>query len=111
MPVLPEVPSTIVPPGLSRPLRSASSIIATPMRSLTEPPGFMNSAFAYIFGLRPLARGVVRIRGGCGPPALGAGPRPAHARAPPAGAHALDELLGLDAVGADAVERGQRAVE
>src|ERR671916_201688 len=40
MPVLPDVASTIVVrPGSIRPSRSAASIIATPMRSLTEPPG------------------------------------------------------------------------
>src|SRR2546430_1431583 len=37
MPVLPEVPSMMVPPGFSRPFFSASSIMAMPMRSLTEP--------------------------------------------------------------------------
>ena len=36
-PVLPEVGSTIVPPGLQQPARSASSIISAPMRSLTRP--------------------------------------------------------------------------
>ena len=45
-PVLPEVGSTIVPPGLSRPSASAASIIAIPMRSFTEPPGLRNSSFA-----------------------------------------------------------------
>ena len=44
--MLPEVGSTIVPPGRRRPSRSAASIIASPMRSLFEPPGFMNSSFA-----------------------------------------------------------------
>src|SRR5262245_16705710 len=39
MPVLPDVPSMIVPPGFSAPLRSASSIILTAMRSLIELPG------------------------------------------------------------------------
>src|SRR5262249_189248 len=39
MPVLPEVPSMIVPPGFSFPARSASSIIFTAMRSLIELPG------------------------------------------------------------------------
>ncbi len=39
MPVLPEVPSMIVPPGFSRPARSASSIIRTAIRSLIELPG------------------------------------------------------------------------
>src|SRR5690349_5076345 len=43
MPVLPEVGSISVSPGLMRPDFSASSSMRTPMRSLTEPPGFMNS--------------------------------------------------------------------
>src|SRR5919201_1770921 len=47
-PVFPEVGSTIVPPGLSRPSRSACSIIARPIRSLTEPPGFRYSSLARI---------------------------------------------------------------
>src|SRR5690606_9298488 len=45
-PVFPLVPSMIVPPGFSRPFRSASSIIASPIRSLTEPPGLKNSTLA-----------------------------------------------------------------
>src|SRR5512132_2887160 len=45
-PVLPEVGSTIVPPGLSRPSRSAASTIATAGRSFTDPPGFVVSIFA-----------------------------------------------------------------
>src|SRR3979490_129053 len=36
----------IVPPGLSRPVRSASSIIFTAMRSLIELPGLNVSSFA-----------------------------------------------------------------
>src|SRR5438067_1273836 len=47
-PVLPEVGSTIVPPGLSLPSRSAASIIGRPMRSFTEPPGFRYSSLARI---------------------------------------------------------------
>src|SRR5688572_5795211 len=43
MPVLPLVGSIRVSPGLMRPDFSASSSMRTPMRSLTEPPGFMNS--------------------------------------------------------------------
>ena len=35
MPVLPDVPSTIVPPGFSSPDASAASMMALPMRSLT----------------------------------------------------------------------------
>ena len=45
-PVFPEVGSTIVPPGLSFPSCSARSIIGSPIRSLTEPPGFRCSSFA-----------------------------------------------------------------
>src|SRR6266704_1979159 len=45
-PVLPDVASTMSPPGVSRPSRSAASIIATPIRSFTEPPGLKNSALA-----------------------------------------------------------------
>src|SRR5688572_13269402 len=49
MPVLPLVASTIVVrPGSIRPSASAASIIATPMRSLTEPPGLNISSFAKI---------------------------------------------------------------
>src|SRR4029077_17504169 len=47
-PVLPDVGSTIVPPGRSFPARSAASIIGSPMRSFTEPPGFRYSSFARI---------------------------------------------------------------
>src|SRR5215471_13644784 len=46
MPVLPDVGSTIVAPGLSRPFSSASSIMARAMRSLTLPPGLRDSTFA-----------------------------------------------------------------
>ena len=46
--MLPDVGSTIVPPGFSFPSRSAASIIASPMRSLFEPPGLRNSSFARI---------------------------------------------------------------
>ena len=44
--MLPDVGSTIVPPGLSRPSRSAASTIATAGRSFTDPPGFVVSIFA-----------------------------------------------------------------
>ena len=44
MPVLPAVPSTTSPPGFSSPRFSASRIICRPARSLTDWPGFMNSA-------------------------------------------------------------------
>src|ERR1700730_5628405 len=47
MPVLPLVASTIVVrPGSIRPSRSAASIIATPIRSLTLPPGLNDSSLA-----------------------------------------------------------------
>ena len=48
MPVLPAVPSTMTPPGRSAPRASASRIIASAARSLTEPPGLRNSAFPRI---------------------------------------------------------------
>ena len=58
--MLPAVPSTTVPPGLSTPRRSASSTIHLAARSLTEPPGFMNSALPRISqpvsSLRALSR-------------------------------------------------------
>ena len=44
MPVLPAVPSTITPPGRNAPLRIASSMMKSAARSLTDWPGFMNSA-------------------------------------------------------------------
>src|SRR4030095_7899459 len=46
IPVLPDVPSMMVPPGFSRPRRSASSIIRTAIRSLIELPGLNVSSFA-----------------------------------------------------------------
>src|SRR5436190_7709873 len=48
IPVFPAVPSTMVAPGVSRPRDSASSMIPRAARSLTDPPGFMNSAFPRI---------------------------------------------------------------
>ena len=45
IPVFPAVPSTMVPPGSSSPRATASRMIHWAARSLTEPPGFMNSAF------------------------------------------------------------------
>ena len=50
MPVLPDVPSMIVPPGFSSPARSASSIILTAIRSLIELPGLKVSIFARTVG-------------------------------------------------------------
>ncbi len=46
MPVLPEVPSMMVPPGLSKPFRSASSTIRIAMRSLILCPGLKVSILA-----------------------------------------------------------------
>src|SRR5665213_2916894 len=45
IPVLPDVGSTIVPPGFSAPDLSASSIIESAIRSLIEPPGLARSDF------------------------------------------------------------------
>jgi hypothetical protein len=45
-PVLPDVDSTTVPPGCSFPARSARSIMYGPMRSFSDPPGFLFSSFA-----------------------------------------------------------------
>ena len=53
MPVLPLVGSISVSPGLMRPLFSASSSIRTPIRSLIDPPGFMNSHLATTSQARP----------------------------------------------------------
>ena len=44
IPVLPAVPSTIVPPFVINFLSCASLINASAALSLTEPPGFKNSA-------------------------------------------------------------------
>ena len=43
MPVLPAVPSTIVPPGCNSPRASASSTMNSAARSFTEAPGLANS--------------------------------------------------------------------
>ncbi len=53
MPVLPEVGSTIVPPGLSAPEASAASIMRIAIRSFTEPPGLKYSTFASTVALIP----------------------------------------------------------
>ena len=44
--MLPEVGSTIVPPGFRSPLASAAATIRNAMRSLTDPPGLKYSTFA-----------------------------------------------------------------
>ena len=49
--MLPEVGSTITPPGFSSPLRSAASMMRSAMRSLDEPPGFRYSTFTAMVAL------------------------------------------------------------
>ncbi|CAM5632995.1 hypothetical protein SALBM135S_05145 [Streptomyces alboniger] len=44
--MLPDVGSTMVPPGFSSPLCSAASIMRSAMRSFTEPPGLKYSTLA-----------------------------------------------------------------
>ena len=51
--MLPEVGSTITPPGFSSPLRSAASMMRSAMRSLDEPPGFRYSTFTAMVALMP----------------------------------------------------------
>src|SRR6266550_1534827 len=48
MPVLPAVPSTMTPPGLSWPRSTASEMMNSAARSFTDWPGFMNSALPRI---------------------------------------------------------------
>src|SRR2546422_2204936 len=64
-PVLPEVGSTMVPPGLSRPACSATSIIRRPMRSLTLPPGFSISSLARMVAWTPRVTFRKRTSGVC----------------------------------------------
>src|SRR5688572_19936169 len=64
MPVLPEVASSRILSCVSAPLRSPSAIIRAAGRSLTEPPGFFHSAFAYSSTLRrPASKPDSRISG------------------------------------------------
>jgi hypothetical protein len=64
MPVLPDVPSMMVPPGLRSPARSASSIILSAMRSLIELPGLNVSSFARTVALTsPLVNAWMRTIG------------------------------------------------
>src|SRR5690606_12767152 len=58
IPVLPDVPSMMVPPGLSNPAASASSIIFIAMRSLMELPGLVVSILT---SMVPLRRLVMRL--------------------------------------------------
>ena len=53
MPVLPDVGSMSVAPGLMAPAASAASIMLTPMRSLTLAIGLKNSSFARRLALTP----------------------------------------------------------
>jgi hypothetical protein len=53
VPVLPEVGSISVPPGLSRPSRSAASTRRSATRSLIDPPGLKYSILATICGVSP----------------------------------------------------------
>jgi hypothetical protein len=62
-PVLPEVGSTIVPPGFSAPSRSACSTIASAGRSLTLPPGFSISSLATTLHANPSATRLSRTSG------------------------------------------------
>ena len=55
MPVLPEVGSMMVPPAFSFPFLSASVMIASAARSLTEPAGLKLSSFANRFAPQPNA--------------------------------------------------------
>jgi hypothetical protein len=72
-PVLPLVGSMMTEPGLRRPFRSASSIMARPMRSFTLDQGLKDSTLARIVagsasgagdpGTVPLGRWRIRMRG------------------------------------------------
>jgi hypothetical protein len=63
VPVLPDVGSTMVPPGLSLPSRSAAPMRAIATRSLIDPPGFSASTLATICGVSPAARRDSRTSG------------------------------------------------
>ena len=66
IPVLPLVASTIVVrPGSMIPSRSAASIIATPIRSLTLPPGLNASSFT---NTRASTSRVIRVSSTIGVP-------------------------------------------
>ena len=55
MPVLPDVGSTSVPPGLIAPVASRWSIMLTPMRSFTLAIGLKNSSLSKISASTPRA--------------------------------------------------------
>jgi hypothetical protein len=64
IPVLPDVPSTMVPPGFNRPVRSASSIIRTAIRSLIELPGLnVSSLTRTVAEIRPFVMELMRTIG------------------------------------------------
>src|SRR5262245_19816600 len=64
IPVLPDVPSMMVPPGFSSPLRSASSIILTAIRSLIELPGLnVSSLTTTVLSLTPRLMRLMRTIG------------------------------------------------
>src|SRR3712207_5201644 len=63
VPVLPDVGSMIVPPGLRRPSRSAASTRRIATRSLIEPPGLKYSTLATICGTRPAPMRASRTSG------------------------------------------------
>src|ERR1700730_14296091 len=63
MPVLPLVGSTSVAPAASTPRRSASSTIASAIRSLTLPPGFSDSILASTVAPPARGRRLSRTRG------------------------------------------------
>ena len=58
--MLPDVGSTIVPPGCSRPSRSAASIIAIATRSFTLPPGFIDLDLGEQVAAQPFGRDQTR---------------------------------------------------
>ena len=59
--MLPDVGSTIVPPGWSSPLASAASIIRAAIRSFTEPPGLRYSTLASTSGAATASVGRSRV--------------------------------------------------
>ena len=63
IPVLPDVPSTIVPPGLRPPDATASSMIAAPMRSFTLAAGLADSSLARTVACSPSVRELRRTSG------------------------------------------------
>ena len=62
IPVLPLVGSTMVVSGPIRPSASKASIMDQPMRSLTEPRGFMNSHLPRISARTPWAWAILDMR-------------------------------------------------